>query len=424
MILSMFSNWAQLNRSQWRSRQALIKSQERKFSEIANYAYQRVPFYRRLYDSSRVDPSDISYDMIGRLPFVTRRNLSETSVQDRTAAGIDVSKCRPYRTSGSTGPPLTVLDDQSFAADQEIAHLRAYSAGGVRPWHKICTACGPRAGLPPLYDKLGLWNTIEGKFHRRLFSNDISEHMKTYSVWRPDVLIAAPSYFKALLWFSEQNHADLSFKFAITTGELLDEITRRDISDKFRAEVIEYYGLTEAGIVSWECSAHCGYHINAESVLVEFIDDEGQVAAGRDGRVHVTSLSRRATPIIRCFTGDIATQSEEECPCGRGLPLMKNIQGRIIDFVLTAEGKYLSPFVVLSRVRGIEGVENFKVTQQDDLSINVQFRTRSTEVRTILQNLRDLFTELFGAVPANIELVDEIEGEKNPKFRPVESHRL
>jgi len=420
----MFRDWARLNQSQWWSREALIKSQERKFSEIANYAYQNVPFYRRLYDSSRVDPSNISYGMIGRLPVVTRRNMSETPVQDRTAVGIDLNKCRPYRTSGSTGTPVTVLDEQSFAAEQEIAHLRAYSAAGVRPWHKICTVWGARAGLPPQSDKLGLWNTIEGKHHRRIFSYDIDEHMKFYSVWKPDVLIATPSYLKALLWFSEQNHDDLSFKLIITTGELLDEITRKDIIDKFQADVIQYYGLTEVGIAAWECSAHRGYHINAESVLVEFIDDEGRVAADMDGRVYVTSLSRRATPIIRYFTGDVATRSDDECPCGRGLPLMKNIQGRIVDFLLTVDGRYLSPYVVISRVRGIEGVENFKLTQEDDLSVDVQFRTRSTEADTILRNLQNLCTELFGGVPADVVLVDEVEGERGPKFRPVESRRF
>jgi phenylacetate-CoA ligase len=419
----MFRNWAALNRSQWWSREALIKSQEEKFSEIANYAYNTVPFYRRLYDSSKVGPADISYGMIRRLPFVTRRNLSETPVQDRTAAGIDVSKCRPYRTSGSTGTPVTVLDDQSFAAEQEIAHLRAYSAGGVRPWNKICTVWGARASMPPLSDRLGFWNTIEGKFHRRIFGNDINDHVKVYSVWKPDVLIAPPSYFKALLWFAEHNLADLSFKLIITSGELLDEITRKNIRDKFQADVIDYYGLTEVGIVSWECPAHCGYHINAESVLVEFIVDEGQVATGGDGRVFVTSLKRRATPIIRYFTGDVATLSDDECPCGRGLPLMKNIQGRIMDFVLTADGKHLSPYAIISRVRGIEGVENFKLTQEDDLSIDVQFRTRSTETGTILRDLHNLCRELFGGVPVNVELVEEVEGERGPKFRPVESHR-
>ena len=423
MILYMFRDWARLNRSQWWSREALIRIQERKFSEIANYAYAKVPFYRRLYDSSRVDPSEINYGMIGRLPFVTRRNLNETSVQDRTAAGVDVSKCRPYGTSGSTGTPVTVLEDQNFAADQEIAHLRAYSAGGVRPWHKLCTVLWTAANVPPLSDKLGLWNTIEGNFHRRILSNDINDHIKVYSVWKPDVLVTTASYLKALLWFLEQNHADLSFKIIITTGELLDEITRKDISDNFRADVIDYYALTEVGIVSWECSAHCGYHINAESVLVEFIDDRGQVASGGNGRVYVTSLKRMVTPIIRYFTGDIATQSDDECPCGRGLPLMKNIQGRTVDFVLTSDDRYLSPYTVITRVRGIDGVENFKLTQQDDLSIDVQFRTRSIETGTIIRNLHNLFTELFGAVPANIELVNEIEGEKGPKFRPVESHR-
>jgi len=424
MIFHMFRDWARLNESQWWGREALIKSHERKFSEIANYAYQNVPFYRRLYDSVQVNPADvISYSGIGRLPVVTRQHLRDTPLHDMTAADADLTKCLPDSTSGSTGTPVTLLEDPGFAAKQEMAHLRAYWANGVRPGHKICTVWAMRTSQSPFAGKLGLYSAIEGRFHRRVWgTDDIHDHMKFYSVWKPDVLIASPSYYRALLWFSEQDRVKLSFKVAVSSGELLDDTTRKRICDTFQAEVIDTYGLMEVGIVSWECPAHCGYHINAESVVVEFIKDGAPAASGDAGKVYVTSLDRRITPIIRYFTGDVATPSEDECPCGRGLPLMKNIQGRIVDFILGEEGRYVSPWVVIRTLRSIKGVENFKLTQKSDSSIDVQFRTRRLEAKSVFDALHRRCTELFGELSVNINLVDEIEGERAPKFRPVASY--
>ena len=101
---------------------------------------------------------------------------------------------------------------------------------------------------------------------------------------------------------------------------------------------------------------------------------------------------------------------------------MKDIQGRIIDFILMKDGSHISPHTVMSRVRGIDGVENFKLTQKRDSSIELQVRTRTEKSEEALRTLRHRCLELFGEVPLNIDLVDEIEGERGPKFRPVESH--
>jgi phenylacetate-CoA ligase len=424
MILHMLRNWAQLERSQWWSHEALLEKQNRELMEIVRYAYQNVPFYRRLYDSAQVNPTgNTSSTEIGRLPFVTRQQLRDTPLRDLTAACVDVSKCMPTTTSGSTGTPVTVLDDARFAAEQEIVNLRIMLACGVRPWHRICRVWWNPGNQPPLADKLGLWSSIKERSFRRLWgTDDIHDHLKVYSVWKPDVLIALPSYYRALLWFSEEDQVKPSFKVAVSLGELLDDTTRKRIRDTFQAEVIDTYGLVEAGIVAWECPSHCGYHINVESVFVEFLKDGLPVAFDEAGKVYVTSLHRKTTPIIRYFTGDMATPTDDECSCGRGLPLMKNIQGRVIDFIVTEEGRQVSPYVVMNSLREIEGIESFKVTQKSDFSLELQVRSRAENRDELLRALRLRCLELFGQVSLDVRLVDEIRGEREPKFRPVESH--
>ena len=423
MILQMLRDWVWLERSQWWSREKLQKLQEGKLQELVRHSYQNVPFYRHLYDSAQTSTTNLTGPCkFERLPFVTRQDLRDTPLQDRTAADADASKCMPNTTSGSTGTPVTVLDDPTFAAEQEIINLRPMLAAGIRPWHRICRIWGNPENQPRMASNLGLYSGIKNRFYKRVYgTEDIHNHIKFYAAWNPDVIIATPSYFRALLWFGEEDQAKLSLKVAVTDGELLDDTTRKRICDTFQADVIDTYGLTEAGIIAWECPAHCGYHINVESVFVEFIHDGGPAAPGEASRVYVTSLDRKTTPVIRYFTGDIATPTDEECPCGRGLPLMKDIQGRMIDFILMKDGSHVSPHNVMGRVRRIEGVENLKLTQKRDFSMELQVRTRTEKSEEVLRVLRLRCLELFGEVPINIKLVDEIEGERGPKFRPVES---
>ena len=80
-------------------------------------------------------------------------------------------------------------------------------------------------------------------------------------------------------------------------------------------------------------------HITAEDIIVEIIDDNGQVLpAGESGEIVVTHLRTTEFPFIRYRTGDIGTLATEPCQCGRGLPVLANVEGRTTDFIIAADG--------------------------------------------------------------------------------------
>ena len=139
-------------------------------------------------------------------------------------------------------------------------------------------------------------------------------------------------------------------------------------------------------------------------------------------RPRATSLFSTATPMIRYLLGDIATPLDDECPCGRGLPLLKNIEGRTVDFIVTPEGQYISPYTIMYTLQDIEGVLQYKVTQRKDYSIELQVKTLGEHSESILQGLRQRCTLLFGEIPVTIRPVDGIDSPKGSKFQPVESH--
>jgi phenylacetate-CoA ligase len=240
---------------------------------------------------------------------------------------------------------------------------------------------------------------------------------------KPDVLMADSAYCRALARLSEITEKSLSFRFVVTSSAVLDPSTRKFIGDKFQAEVYDHYGIEEVGgSIAWECPTHSGYHTNAESLLLEFLSNGEPVQAGEAGEVCVTSFHRIATPIIRYLDGDIAIQVNDECNCGRGLPLIREIQGRAMDFIASENGKYISPMAIVAALQNTPGVDQFKVTQREDYSIEIQAAIYRGDPEVVTQEVRRRCYLLFGIMPFNVSLVGKIEGSQGRKYRVVESH--
>jgi len=422
-MFQVLRDWAWLDHSQWLEREKLASIQARKLRSIVNHAYGQVPFYKKLYNEWGLEPGRIRDAAdIQRLPLLGRQELARVPLKERTALDADLKACIPITTSGSTGTPITILDDSSVDAYLEALYLRFLWACGVRPLDKTCRVKARSAPFPN--ERLGLWSTFRNLMrHKRLAAaDDIGEHVKFYLSWKPDLLTAFPSYYRVLTRFLEQAGQVPVFKRVVTEAELLDQSTREHINQILHAEVFDFYGLNEVGGVAWECPTHTGYHVNADSLLVEFLRDGEAVSSGEQGQVYVTSLQKMATPILRYATGDVATPIDDECPCGRGLPLIKDIQGRIVDFILTRDGRYLSPYLVTRMLEHTAGVQRYKVIQNRDYSIELQLKISCGRNETTIRELKHCCRDAFPDTPVSINIVDHIENEDAPKFRLVESH--
>ena len=83
-------------------------------------------------------------------------------------------------------------------------------------------------------------------------------------------------------------------------------------------------------------------HITSEDIIVEIVDGDGQVLpVGESGEIVVTHLSTRDFPFVRYRTGDMGILNSELCSCGRGLPVLKEVQGRSTDFLVAQDGTVL-----------------------------------------------------------------------------------
>ena len=216
---------------------------------------------------------------------------------------------------------------------------------------------------------------------------------------------------------------NLGIKVVFVTAEMLYEDQRATISRVFGCPVANGYGGRDAGFIAHECPAG-GMHITAEDVIVELVDHAGSsVPAGTPGEIVVTHLASRDFPFVRYRTGDIAVLDDRACACGRGLPLLREIQGRSNDFVVASNGTIMQGAALTYVIRGMPDIEAFKIVQESLLLTRVFLvvgpafhRERSVEIVSSLRR------RLGDAVDVQIEFVDEIKPEKSGKYRYIISH--
>ncbi len=114
-------------------------------------------------------------------------------------------------------------------------------------------------------------------------------------------------------------------------------------------------------------------HITAEDIIVETIGADGRpVAAGESGEIVVTHLASRDFPFIRYRTGDFGVLDTQLCACGRGLPLLREIQGRSTDFVVAADGTLMHGLALIYVIRDLPGIAAFKIIQETTALTRVQ----------------------------------------------------
>ena len=165
-------------------------------------------------------------------------------------------------------------------------------------------------------------------------------------------------------------------------------------------------------------------HISAEDVVVEIVDASGAVLApGHSGEIVVTHLATRDFPFIRYRTGDMGILDDRACPCGRGLPMLREIQGRSTDFVVAEDGTVMHGLALIYILRDLPEIAAFKIIQESRRLVRVQVVAPTPIGDATAKAIRDGFRARLGAgVDVAIEYVEAIAPERSGKFRYVVSN--
>ncbi len=222
-------------------------------------------------------------------------------------------------------------------------------------------------------------------------------------------------------WISRQNIEAIQLaKLLVSAAEILDSDTRSLLRDTFSVEPIDFYGSMEFGWIAWQCPERGAFHINSDCLVVECLRDGEPVAPGEEGEIVITSFHSDAAPLIRYATGDLGVLHPGWCQCGRSLPLLCTVSGRLADCIVLPSGKTFSPYFVTCALNHVPGVRQFQVIQEADGSIRV--RLAHCEKRPETDTVSRAICQALGAeVCVVVEHADRLPPEPNGKFRVVKS---
>jgi phenylacetate-CoA ligase len=218
---------------------------------------------------------------------------------------------------------------------------------------------------------------------------------------------------------------DLGIRVAFVTSERLYDEQREVISRVFGCRVANGYGGRDAGFIAHEC-AEGGMHLMAEDIVVELLDAQGHaVQVGEAGEITVTHLGTRDFPFVRYRTGDVAVMDDRACACGRGLPMLKELQGRTTDFVVAADGTVMHGLSLIYILRDLPGLKSFKVIQDSREFTRVLLVTEDGFSVSSKEVIIKGFKQRLGEqVEIAVTVVDDIAPERSGKFRYIVSHAL
>ena len=417
---------AELKMHQRKSKNQLLDIQLKKLKSLIVHSYEHVPYYRNLFDRENISPDDIKkIEDLQKIPIINKKDI-QANYDKILANNIDKGKCKVTNTTGSTGIPLSVYSDKKSQMYSSSVVYYALMESGLRLKDKIV-------------ELAALMEDCSGNLIKKdmVSVQDMPDNiLRKLRESNPDILYSFPSIFKILSY--EINKFGINgygingellrpsnTRLIFTHGETLTQQCRDTIESTFRAKVYNTYGATEFSRLAIECEEHSGLHVITDCAILELVKDGENVSPGEEGEIVVTGLYNYAMPLIRYKLGDIGVMSEEDykCPCGRGWPIIKSIEGRTDDFLTLPSGRVISPRTI-NVIDDIPGIIEYRTIQKKRDTFCVQVvpgNNYSTETdRQIEQQIR------LGCVGENvnveIELVNDIPRERTGKLKTIISY--
>ncbi|WP_198245551.1 phenylacetate--CoA ligase family protein [methane-oxidizing endosymbiont of Gigantopelta aegis] len=397
------------------------------FAKSINDVQQHVPYYRQLFQRLNFSVESIkSLQDLSRLPLTSKTIIRQQTEQLKADDAVGLAR---FNTGGSSGEPLVFYIGKKRVSHDVAAKWRATRWWGVDIGDPEIVIWGSPIELGA-QDKVRL---IRDKLLRtqllpafEMSEEKVAGFIRQIQQVRPKMLFGYPSALAHIAKQADKNNQkldDLGIKVAFVTSERLYDYQRDIIEKVFGCPVANGYGGRDAGFIAHQCPQG-KMHITAEDILVEIIDKDGRVLPmGESGEIVVTHLATRDFPFIRYRTGDVGVLSDEVCECGRGLPVLKEIQGRTSDFIVAQDGTVLHGLALIYVLRDLEGIEEFKIIQHSKDKTEVQLVTNEHYLPESEKQIRDTFKARLGqTVKIEIHRVANIEKEKSGKFRYVVSH--
>jgi phenylacetate-CoA ligase len=408
-----------LKESQWLSIDKMRELQLAKLRKLVIHAYRHVPYYRDKMQQANIGPDDIrSLDDLAKLPMLTKDDVRQHLYFSIMSDNHDKEEILKVSTSGSTGEPFVCFVDRAQLEFRWAATLRSMEWTGwrfgdrqLRLWHQT----------------LGMSKTqvvrefADAMLSRRKFipayemsDATLREFIRQIEEYNPVLLDGYAESFNFLARYL-QEHGKMAIrpKGIISSAQTLPEGSRKQIEDAFGCKVFDKYGSREFSGIAYECEAHVGHHVVGEGYIVEVLKDGRPAAPGEIGEVVITDLNNYCLPFIRYRIGDLAEalDNNETCACGRGLPRIGRIEGRVQSIIIGSKGQYVPGTFFAHVLKDYDhAIRQFQIVQTDRGAITFKVvKGKRYSDETLVEVLAVLHQFLGEDMNIAVEFVDNIE---------------
>ncbi|MDR3447740.1 MULTISPECIES: phenylacetate--CoA ligase family protein [unclassified Dyella] len=363
---------------QWLSPEQMAQLQWTRLKQLLEHCHREVPYYQKQWRELGVTPSDIrTMDDFARLPLLTKADI-RANLDDLKAVSLR-DQLLYKATGGSTGEPMRFGYTRESNNRRHAVMWRGYGWAGAPLGARSLLLWGAGVGNPPWRQRVKD-HLYHAAFSRRVINSfhmteaNMAEFADAIDAFRPRVLLGYTGpLIRLAQWMLDTGRHVYRPQSFISCGEALHEFQREIIEKAFGCPAFNTYGCREFMLVASECERHEGLHVNSDHLLVELPKTPDAPPDGETGEVVVTDLSNYGMPFIRYATTDLATPAHHTCSCGRGLPLIKQVDGRVLDAIHTPDGRVLPGMFFPFLFKETKGVSRYQVVQRqlDRLDISI-----------------------------------------------------
>lgn len=395
--------------------------------KIILHAFTSNSFYKNSFQKKGLGEDEIkkiSQKNISQLPILTKEDLrnfgTNTLLSDTRESGGSF-----FASSGSTGTPTQILFSRNM-------HQRWFALfeSRVRNWAGV-NSFMPRGMIggrrilpgsentPPFYR----YNRFEKQVYFSAYhisKNNAANYLRGIKQYKVQYMTGyAMSNFFLAQFFKELDFDAPQLKAVITSSEKLTDEMRELFKEVYHCKTFDgWSGVEACGLIS-ECEQG-SLHISPDAGLIEVLDETMKpVKPGMVGNVYCTGFLNYDQPLIRYAIGDQIILSEKKCLCGRQMPVVKEIIGRVEDVIIGKDGRRMVRFHGI--FNGLHSVKKAQVIQQSTDEILVKVVTDHSLQRIDEQLIRSRMRSQLGDINLIIEEVGDIPLNKNGKFQAVVS---
>lgn len=411
----------ELEKSQYYSTEKLIEIQNNKLIKLIHHAYNNVPFYNKLFKKLEIKPDFIqTINDLEKLPILTKEIVSK-NFKDLQANDIDKYKPTYYSTGGTSGQHFHFYTTQEVFDSHMAAAYRAWKWAGWDFGIKYAYIWGASIDLK---NENSIKKKIKNLFTEnrlliqalRFTEQSLKRDVERLVKFRPKIIISYPSTLIILIKYMQKHNIKLNVRGIITSSEKLFAWQRKEIEYYFGCKIFDDYGGRESSIRATQCEKCEGYHISVENGILETVV-KGKNVIEKPGKVLLTEFHNYAMPLIRYENTDIATLTNEKCSCGKNLPLIKDIDGRVSDIFVTPDGKYLPAQSIMVAFLDLK-CDFYQVIQKtvDRIELNL-VKGETFEENNFNKSIDELKKWIGNSIKIDIKFIKDIPETKNGKRR-------